>query len=107
MPIIQEDLFGTGDSTDFSKIVEEMYNDQNVKMKTDLSAKQICKLNIIKEIANYYNVDLLKEMYYRFIALRVSLTRKGRVEAVKMTQQILAMKRLEMADKMIKEGIRK
>jgi len=107
MPIIKDDLFGIGESSDFSKIVEEMFDENNVKMKSDLSSKQICKLNISKQIAEYYDIPLLKEMYYRFIALRVSKNRQGRAEAVNMTQQILAMKRIELAEKYAKEGVQK
>lgn len=108
MPIIQDDLFGIGHTSDFSKALEKMFtDDETLKLKTDLTPKQICKLNIIKQMANYYNVPLLKEMYYRFIALRVSKERKGRKEAVDMTQQIISLKRLEGIEKMVKEGVTK
>ena len=107
MPVIQDDMFTLGSSSDFSKIVEEMFDEENVKMKSDLNARQICKLNLVKQMAEYYDVELLKQLYWRFIALRVSLARKGRVEAVSMTQQIMGLKSLEMREKLVKDGIRK
>lgn len=104
-PVIEEDLISLGTSTDFSKIVDEMFDeDSNLKLKTDLSAKQICKLNIIKQMAEYYNIPLLEELYHRFIALRVSKDRKGRTEGVTMTQQILGLKRLEAMESIERGG---
>jgi len=107
MPVIEDDIIGIGTSTDFSKVIEKLYSDENVKMKTDLSSKQICKLNIIRQMAEYYDVDLLKELYHRFISLRVSLQRKGRKEAVSMTQQIMSLKSLEAREKFLREGVHK
>jgi len=107
MPVIQDDLFGLGSETDFSKSLKEMFSDENVEKKTELSAKQICKLNIIREMAEYYDVPLLREMYNRYIALRVSLKRKGRTEGVTMTQQLVSMKRIEAMEKQLEGGVRK
>lgn len=104
MPVIEEDMFGVGQSTDFSKSLKEMFSEDNIKMKTDLTPKQICKLNIIREWADYYDIPLLEHLYQRFIALRVSKERKGRTEAVNMTQQIMQLKRLEAYENMIKGG---
>lgn len=107
MPVIEEDMFGIGQSTDFSKSLKEMFSDENIKMKTDLTSKQICKLNIIREWSSYYDIPLLEHLYHRFIALRVSKDRKGRVEAVTMTQQIMQLKRLEAYEKMVSGGVNK
>lgn len=95
LPVIEEDLFSTGSKTDFSKSLEVMYNDENPEKKTDLSPKQIAKLNQIKQMGEYYDIPLLIDLYDRFIALRVSKSRKGRTEGVSMTQQIAQFKRLE------------
>jgi len=105
LPVIEEDLFATGSKTDFSKSLEVMYNDENPEKKTDLSPKQIAKLNQIKEMGDYYDIPILIELYDRFIALRVSKARKGRTEGVSMTQQIAQFKRLEALERM--EGGRK
>jgi len=107
MPVIEEDMFGIGQSTDFSKSLKEMFSEENIKMKTDLTPKQICKLNIIREWAEYYDIPLLTHLYNRFIALRVSKDRQGRHEAVTMTQQIMQLKRLEAYEQMIKGGVNK
>lgn len=105
LPVIEEDLFTTGSKTDFSKSLEVMFNDENPEKKTDLSSKQIAKLNQIKEMGDYYDIPLLVELYDRFISLRVSKSRKGRTEGVTMTQQIAQFKRLEALERM--EGGRK
>jgi len=100
LPVIEEDMLGVGDKTDFSKSLEVMFNDEEVEKKTDLSPRQISKLNIIRQMAEEYGIDLLMEMYERFIALRVSNGRKGRVEGVTMTQQIAQFKRLEALERL-------
>lgn len=107
MPVIEDDMFGIGQSTDFSKSLKEMFSEENIKMKTDLTPKQICKLNVIREWSEYYDIPLLKHLYHRFIALRVSKDRQGRTEAVNMTQQIMQLKRLEAFENSIKGGINK
>jgi len=104
MPVIEDDMFGIGQSTDFSKSLKEMFSKDNIKMKTDLTPKQICKLNIIREWSDYYDIPLLKHLYNRFISLRVSKDRKGRGEAVSMTQQIVSLKRLEAYENMARGG---
>jgi hypothetical protein len=109
MPVIEEDIFGLGKATDFSKAISEMFSGdiKNLRMKTDLSPRQICNLNVSKQMADTYDVPLLKALYYRFLGLRVSKERKGRVEAVSMTQSILQMKRLEMIENQLEGQIRK
>jgi hypothetical protein len=102
LPVIEEDMLGIGQSTDFSKSLREMFSEENLKMKSDLSSKQIAKLNIIKEWSEYYDIEILRRLYSRFIALRVSKLRKGRDEAVKMTQQIISMKRIENMENMLR-----
>lgn len=104
VPVIEDDMFGLGQSTDFSKSLKEMFSGENIKMKTDLSPKQICKLNIIREWSEYYDIPLLKNLYTRFISLRVSKDRQGRNEAVTMTQQIMQLKRLEAFENMVGSG---
>lgn len=89
-PVILDDMFGVGSSTDFTKSLETMFNDESIERKTDLTSRQICKLNLIKQMADFYyeenDENPLEEMYIRFISLRVSKERKGRTEGVQMTQ---------------------
>ena len=95
VPVIDEDVFTTSSASDFSKSVALLFDEQNLAKKTDLRAKDIAKLTQIYEMSEEYDIPLLKEMADKFIELRVSLKRKGRNEAVQMTQQISTMKRLE------------
>jgi len=94
-PVIDDDTFMVGSSTDFSKSIDLMFNEENINKKTDLNARDIAKLTQIYQMASEYEIPLLKQMADNFLALRVSLKRKGRNEAVQMTQQISTMKRLE------------
>ena len=109
MPVIEDDLLGIGQSSDFSKAIKEMFSgdEPTLAMKSELTDKQICNLNISKQMADTYDVELLKLMYYRFLALRVSKARKGRKEAVDMTRGIFSMKRLEALENSLKGGIKK
>lgn len=104
MPIIEDDVIGVGSVTDFSKSLKVLFNDDNINKKSDLKPKQICKLNILYEMAKEYQVPLLVGMCNRFIELRVSKDRKGRGEAVSMTQQISVLKRLEAMESQMHGG---
>lgn len=95
MPVIQDEVFGIGSDTDFSKSLKVLYDEENEVKKTDLSAKQICKINILWAMAVEYECELLRDMCISFIRLRVSKDRKGRAEAVNMTQQLNMFKRIE------------
>lgn len=95
IPVIDDDTFMVGNTTDFSKSIGLMFNSENIGKKTDLDAKAIAKLTQLYTMAIHYEIPLLKDMCNKFVELRVSLKRKGRDEAVKMTQQISTMKRLE------------
>lgn len=104
IPIIDEDIFTTSSATDFSKSIDLMFNEKNLSKKTDLSARDIAKLTQIYQMAEEYEIPLLKDMADKFIELRVSLKRKGRGEAVQMTQQIAQMKRLEALEHEMSSG---
>lgn len=106
IPVIDEDVFTTSSASDFSKSVSLLFDEQNLAKKTDLNARDIAKLTQIYQMAEEYDVPLLKQMADKFIELRVSLKRKGRGEAVQMTQQISQMKRLEALEEGMK-GMRK
>ena len=107
MPVIVEDLFGLQSTTDFSRITEKMYSEDRIDMITDLSAKSICKLNILYTFASEYDVPMLQYMCDKFILLRVSNERKGRKEAVDMATAIPGLKRLEGIEKAIESGFGK
>jgi hypothetical protein len=107
IPVIADDLIGLQSSSDFSKIITELFGDENIVMKTDLTARAISKLTQLWQMADYYGNKMLAEMCMRFIGLRISKDRKGRTEAVDMTQGIMALKRLEGIEKMIEGGVRK
>lgn len=104
VPVVDDDTFMVGSSTDFSKSIDLMFNAENLGKKTDLTAKDIAKLTQIYQMADEYEIPLLKKMADRFLALRVSLKRKGRNEAVQMTQQISTMKRLEALEENMDRG---
>lgn len=107
MPVVIEDMFALQNSTDFSKMTEKMYSSDNIDMTTDLTAKAICKLNILYAFAREYDIPLLQNMCDKYILLRVSNERKGREEAVNMSSAILGMKRLEGIERMIESGMGK
>lgn len=104
MPIIAEDLIGLSSSTDFSKMTEKMFSNDQIKMTTDLSQKSIYKLNLLYAMAEEYDLPMLEHMCNVFIELRVSTDRKGRTEAVNMAQAILGMKKLDAMERMIEGG---
>lgn len=100
LPVIEDDIFSTTDKSDFSKSLEVMFNDDNEEKKSDLTSKQISKLNKIAQMADYYDSPLLLALYERFVRLRVSKAREGRKEGVTMTQQIAQFKRLEALERL-------
>jgi hypothetical protein len=104
MPVIADDLIGLSSSTDFSKMTEKMYSEDQIKMTTDLSPKSIYKLNLLYAMADEYDLPMLRQMCDTFIQLRVSNERKGRTEAVSMAQAILGMKKLDAMERMIESG---
>jgi len=104
IPVIDDDTFMVGSSTDFSKSIDLMFNAENLAKKTDLDAKAIAKLTQLYQMAAEYEIPLITSMCDKFIALRVSLKRKGRGEAVQMTQQISTMKRLEALEENMGRG---
>lgn len=96
LPVIKEDIFTTSSSTDFSKMAEKLYNvEENLELISDLTPRQINSLNKIKQMGIEYGLEILNELYWRFLMLRVSKKRDGRKEGVGMTQQIISLKRLE------------
>jgi hypothetical protein len=101
IPIIADDLFGLSNSTDFSKMADKLYSENQIKMITELTGKQISKITRLYALAKQYDVPMLKEMCDTFIELRVSKDREGRKEAVNMAQAIIGMKRLDALEKMI------
>jgi hypothetical protein len=101
MPVIIDDMFGLGSSSDFSKMTEKMYSPDQIKMTTDLSEKSIGKLVKLYAYAEAYEVPLIEHLCNIFIELRVSKDRQGRDEAVSMSSAILGMKRLEGIERMI------
>lgn len=107
MPVIADDLLGLTSSTDFSKITEKMYSEDQIKMTTDLSSKSIYKLNLLYAMAEEYDLPMLSSLCDTFIQLRVSHDRMGRKEAVSMAQAILGMKKLDAMEKMIDSGMGK
>jgi hypothetical protein len=104
MPVIIDDMFGLGSSSDFSKMTEKMYSPDQIKMTTDLSEKSIGKLVKLYAYSSAYDIPLLAYLCNTFIELRVSKDRKGRDEAVSMSSAILGMKRLEGIERMIEQG---
>ena len=104
MPVIADDIIGLSSSTDFSKMTEKMYSEEQIKMTTDLTTKSIYKLNILYAMAKEYELPMLENMCETFIQLRVSNERKGRTEAVNMAQAILGMKKLDAMERMIEGG---
>jgi len=104
MPIIEDDVIGIGSATDFSKSLKVLFDDENINKKSDLKPKQICKLNILYQFGDEYEVPLLTCMCDRFVELRVSKDRKGRVEAVNMTQQLGMFKRIEAMENQLSGG---
>lgn len=107
MPVIAEDLIGIGSSTDFSKITEKMFSEDQIAMTTDLEGKDVCKLTVLFGMADEYELPMLRTLCEKFIALRVSKGRKGRTEGVSMAQAILGLKKLDMMEKLSNEGGRK
>ena len=106
IPVIDDEIFTTDSKSDYSKSIDLMFNDIDFTKKSDLSSRQINKLTKLYQMAEEYEMPMLKEMCDKFIALRVSHARKGRKEAVQMTQQISTMKRLEALEETMK-GVRK
>lgn len=104
LPVIAENTFTTASDSDFNKAMETMFSNENLELKTDLSAKQISKLTKLYHVAEFFENDLLLGMYGTFISLNVSKKRKGRTEGVNMTQQIMHLKRLENYENIIREG---
>jgi hypothetical protein len=107
MPVIAEDLLGLSTSTDFSKITEKMFSEDQIRMITDLSEKSICKLLKLYAFSREYDIPMLEKMCDMFIELRVSKDRQGRGEAVSMAQAILGMKKLDAMEKMMEGGMGK
>ena len=104
MPVIKDQIYGVGNDTDFSKAIELIFNDDELLKKTDLNSKQIVKLNTCLGMAKEYESDTLADLCLTFIKLRISNSRKGRKEAVTMTQQLSMMKRLEGIEQSLKNS---
>ncbi len=67
---------------DESKDLQELFSNDNIEKKTDLSAKQVMALSKAKTFADRYKNEPLDDFINRFVVYAVSKERKGRKEFV-------------------------
>ena len=67
---------------DESKDLQELFSNENIEKKTDLSAKQVMALAKAKTFADRYKNKPLDDFINRFVTYAVSKERKGRKEFV-------------------------
>ena len=80
-------LEGVEEESEFDKIFKMMLNPENIHHVTDLTDNEIRAFSAITSLANYHQINFLKEWLADSLKFRVSRNRKGRAEVVKITSR--------------------
>jgi len=75
-------------SPDLKYAMEEIFSNDNLEMKTDLTQKQINAMTKGLLFAKEFKNNLMRDLVNKMMRLLVSKGRKGRAEFIQMTQQI-------------------
>ncbi|MFW6130271.1 MAG: hypothetical protein ACOC56_03730 [Atribacterota bacterium] len=67
---------------DIGKELQELFSNENIEKKGDISARQVMAIAKAKTFADRYNNNLLDDFIKRYVIYSVSKERKGRKEFV-------------------------
>lgn len=106
---IEKDLQVIEKSSDLKQVLDHLYKHGNILELSDLSQNEINQFAILFTYATNYGFKELRQLILNNLQLRVSKTRKGRDESVKIANAQLAqslelMKSQYEIDKRIKKG---
>lgn len=79
----------------FDKVTDEIYNKEDIELKTDLNDRQIVAMSSAKVFAKKYNMNLLDELVDHISLYSVSRGRKGRKEFENIAKANLGMRQEE------------
>lgn len=86
-PSMESLLEEVEEENDLSKVIATLLDPKNLKHLTDLSQEEITAFSTLGTMAAKYKIELLQQWLLENLALRVSKTRSGRREFVRITQR--------------------
>ena len=78
------------------KVVEEVFNVNNIDMKTDLNQRQINAITKGKLFANQFNCQIMMDLCNLHETLLISKSRAGRKEFIELTKSVTGSDQLSM-----------
>ena len=70
------------------KVVDEVFNTNNIDMKTDLNQRQINAITKGKLFANQFNCQIMMDLCNLHETLLISKSRAGRKEFIELTKSV-------------------
>lgn len=71
---------GRMDATELREVVESLFSDENINLKSVLNAEQVVALTTALAFADEYKVELIKKVALYFMQLKVSEKARGRTD---------------------------
>lgn len=106
---IESDLQQVNQTSDLNEVLNHLYKDGNILELTDLTKQEIGKISTLYTYSINYGFEELKQLIINNLQMRVSLSRKGRDESVKvansqLSQNLELMKAQDVMDRRTKKG---
>lgn len=83
---------GGADATELREVVQSLFSDENLNLKTVLTAEQVVALTLAEAFADEYDVDLIRAVAAYFKRLKVSEKARGRMDMRSVLQAFLGQK---------------
>ena len=77
------------------KIIDEIYSDKNVEVKTDLNERQILAITRGQLFAERYNCDIMDKLCNKIMKLSISKNRLSRKEFTEISKSITEPSEME------------
>lgn len=92
------------EKTELDKVFELLLDPKNIGHNTELSRNEILAFSILGTLANRHNLPVLKEFLVENLVLRVSKSRAGRKEWIKIVGRHLAQENAEAQAENVRRG---
>jgi len=79
---LEQSSGGVMDNPLYNELVKEIFNTNNINVKTDLSQQEIILIDCLEVYADFFNSVLLKRFLQKYKELKLSHKRKSRGELV-------------------------
>ena len=79
---LEQSSGGVMDNPLYNELVKEIFNTNNINVKTDLTQQEIILIDCLEVYADFFNSILLKRFLQKYKELKLSHKRKSRNELV-------------------------